>query len=347
MLNYSRDAYAYCWPRDAAYALWPLIRLGYVSEPRRFFEFARRGLHQTGYLMHKYQADGALGSSWHPYIHGSINAPPIQEDETALTLFMFAQFYHAQNDPTLLTEFYGNFVTPMADFLAGYIDETTGLPRPSYDLWEENFITSTYTTAVVHASLIAAADLAEAANDSDSAVRWRSVADDIQRCAHKKLFSTETGHFLKGLRPLDDGAYEPDTTIDMAAFYGSFMFGLFDLSSDEIMRSFETLKSTFSFTPDLPGLPRYQDDSYHRTERSGYGNWWFISSLWVAQYAAEANKKQLANSIISWVESQAGSANMLAEQLEPGSLKTLSVSPLVWSHAEFMATLLDTVEEPS
>ncbi len=30
MLNYSRDAYAYSWPRDGAYVLWPLIRMGYT-----------------------------------------------------------------------------------------------------------------------------------------------------------------------------------------------------------------------------------------------------------------------------------------------------------------------------
>lgn len=188
MLNYSRDAYAYSWPRDAAYALWPLIRLGYVQEPRRFFEFARRGLHQNGYLMHKYQADGALGSSWHPYVHGNVTAPPIQEDETALTLFMFAQFYAAQKDERLLREFYDSFIKKMADFLANYVDEFTGLPKPSYDLWEEHFITSTYTTSVVFAALQSAAELAEYAGDSDSAVRWRSCSDDIYDHAHKKTF---------------------------------------------------------------------------------------------------------------------------------------------------------------
>src|SRR5690606_2318613 len=57
MLNYSRDAYAYCWPRDGAYAIWPLVRMGYLEEPRLFFEFCRRGLHEDGYLMHKYRAD--------------------------------------------------------------------------------------------------------------------------------------------------------------------------------------------------------------------------------------------------------------------------------------------------
>ncbi|HEU5122355.1 MAG TPA: glycoside hydrolase family 15 protein, partial [Candidatus Saccharimonadales bacterium] len=139
VLNYSRDAYAYCWPRDGAYALWPLIRMGYVDEPHRFFEFCQRGLHPGGYLMHKYRADGALGSSWHAYVHhedGSI-APPIQEDETALTLFLFAQYYHMHPSPRLLHEFYHTMITPMANFLATYIDEMTGLPKASYDLWEQ------------------------------------------------------------------------------------------------------------------------------------------------------------------------------------------------------------------
>ena len=134
MLNYSRDAYGYCWPRDGAYALWPLIRLGYTEEPRKFFAFCRPGLHPSGYMLHKYRADGAIGPSWHPYVHdGNLKRPPIQEDETALVLFMFAQFYHVQNDPRLLEEFYEPLVRPMANFLAGYIDDTTGLPKPSYE----------------------------------------------------------------------------------------------------------------------------------------------------------------------------------------------------------------------
>ncbi|HWV29636.1 MAG TPA: glycoside hydrolase family 15 protein, partial [Dyadobacter sp.] len=200
MLNYSRDAYAYCWPRDGAYVLWPLIRMGYIDEPHRFFEFCRRGLHPSGYLMHKYRADGALGSSWHPYTHedGSV-APPIQEDETALVLFVFAQFYQMHPNPRLLHDFYHTMVHPMAEFLASYIDETTGLPKPSYDLWEEVYLTTTYTTSVVYAALLAAADLAELAQDADSAVKWRSAADDILASAHKHLYNKDRKAFYKGL----------------------------------------------------------------------------------------------------------------------------------------------------
>ncbi len=144
MLNYWRDAYGYCWPRDGAYTLWPLIRMGYKDEPYRFFEFCRRALNAGGFLMHKYRADGALGSSWHPYVHDhGVTAPPIQEDETALTLFVFSQFYHVSGNDAMLKEFYEPMVLPMADFLAHYVDPRTGLPKPSYDLWEEQFKTTT------------------------------------------------------------------------------------------------------------------------------------------------------------------------------------------------------------
>lgn len=343
MLNYSRDAYAYCWPRDAAYVLWPLIRLGYVAEPRRFFEFARRGLHQSGYLMHKYQADGAIGSSWHPYVHGDVNAPPIQEDETALTLFMFGQFYDVHKDPKLLSDFYDDFVKKMADFLAGYIDDATGLPRPSYDLWEENFMTFTYTTAVVFAALQTAAGLAEIMEDQDSAVRWRSAADDIYDNAHKRLFNKERGYFYKGIRSTS-GGLEHDETIDLSAFFGAYMFGLFPLEGEEIKAAFETIKTTFMSGGQV-GLPRYENDNYHRTPDSGLGNFWFIASLWVAQYAQEIGDSELRDRIIAWVHAQTAGSRMLAEQLNPRTMEPLSVSPLVWSHAEYMATQLDIIDK--
>lgn len=343
MLNYSRDAYAYCWPRDGAYALWPFIRLGYVSEPRRFFEFARRGLHQNGYLMHKYQADGALGSSWHPYVHGDVSAPPIQEDETALTLFMFGQYFDMQKDQRLLVEFYDSFIKKMADFLAGYVDEKTGLPRPSYDLWEEHFMTSTYTTSVVYAALQSAAELAEKAGDPDSAVRWRTASDDIYDSAHKHLFNGERGHFYKGITS-DGTSLHYDATIDLSSFFGAYMFGLFPLDSDEIRRSYDTIRATF-MTDGRYGLPRYENDDYHRNAQTGTGNYWFIASLWIAQYAQETGDKEFRDAIISWVESKVDNSLMFAEQLNPISSEALSVSPLVWSHAEYMATLLDIVDE--
>ena len=346
MLNYSRDAYAYCWPRDGAYVLWPLVRLGYVDEPHRFFEFCRRGLHPSGYLMHKYRADGALGSSWHPYVQpdGTV-APPIQEDETALVLFVFAQYYHMHASPRLLAEFYQTMVVPMANFMASYIDEVTGLPKPSYDLWEEVFETTTYTTSVVYAALLAAADLADAANDSDHAVAWRTAAEDILAAAQKHLFNHERQAFYKGLI-VRDGRIEYDATIDMSSIFGAFMFGLFPVGSKELTAAISTLEQIFDFQPGINGLPRYENDHYYRVNTATPGNWWHITTLWMAQYYSETNQQDKADRILAWVSSHAvADTGILAEQINPDDGTPLSVAPLTWSHAEYLATLLDTITE--
>jgi GH15 family glucan-1,4-alpha-glucosidase len=345
MLNYSRDAYAYCWPRDGAFVLWPLIRMGYVDEPRRFFDFCRRGLHPNGYLMHKYRADGALGSSWHPYVHddGS-TAPPIQEDETALVLFVFAQFYQLHAEPRLLREFYEPMVIPMAEFLAGYIDSQTGLPKPSYDLWEEVYLTSTYTTSVVYAALLASADLADSAGDSDHAVKWRAAALDIQAAAHKHLYNQDRGCFYKGVLAVGD-KLQKNNTFDTSSLFGAFMFGLFDMDSDEIRSSVTVLEKNFGRNDKVLGLPRYENDNYNRVSPSVTGNWWFICSLWMAQYYSEIHRDEAAYDILAWVRDHAETTGVLAEQISPLDETTLSVAPLTWSHAEYIATLLDTITE--
>lgn len=345
MLNYSRDAYAYCWPRDGAYVLWPLIRMGYVDEPYRFFEFCRRGLHPNGYLMHKYRADGALGSSWHPYIHeGGVSAPPIQEDETALVLFVFAQFYQLHQDSRMLHDFYHSMVVPMAKFLASYINETTGLPKPSYDIWEQVFLTTTYTTSLVYAALLAAADLAEASHDADNAVMWRSVADDIQAAAHKQLFNKDRQAFYKGLI-VKNGKVEYDTTFDLSSIYGSFMFGLFPVGSDELTQAIHTLTQLFGVDDGAIGLPRYENDGYYRADPHSYGNWWIITSLWLAQYYLETDNEAQARRILDWVKGHSISTGVLPEQINPLDESFVSVAPLNWSHAEYLATLLDTITD--
>lgn len=344
MLHYSRDDYEYCWPRDGALVLWPLIRMGYVDEPRRFFEFCRNGLHPAGYLMHKYRADGGLGASWHSYIHDGITAPPIQEDETAITLFMFAQFYDAHHDSKLLDEFYDSMIKPMAMFLAEHVDDTTGLPKPSYDLWEEVFLTTTYTTAVTHAALLAAADLAEDAGDSDNAVRWRAVADDIQAAAHKHLFNKERQSFYKGVLVKEDGI-EYNDVIDGSSIYGAFMFGLFRADSDELTAAVKTFVERFKNPNDRIGFPRYENDFYHRADPLTPGNWWPIVTMWYAQICLEHGDEATANSIIDWVKQISTTTGMIPEQIDPRNNAPVAPSPLTWSQAEYVSLLLDTLTE--
>ncbi len=340
MLNYSRDAYGYSWPRDGANTVWPLIRLGYYQEAYRFFEFCQRGLHPSGYLSHKYRADGALGSSWHPYVHGDIVAPPIQEDETALVVFVFVQFYQTSKDNSLIKDFYHSMIKPMANFMAEYTEETTGLPRPSYDLWEQTFSTSTYTTAVTYGALIAASELATVAGDEQSAVKWRSAADDIQAAAHKHLFNPERQVFYRGLNVVN-GEVRYDSILDVSSVYSSFMFGLFAADSHEVKASIQTVKEVFGTSPENPGLPRSEDDDYRRSKPGIKGNWWYITTLWQAQYDIETGNTEDAIKILDWIKARTLPTGMMGEQIDPVDGTIISPAPLTWSHAEYVATLID------
>jgi GH15 family glucan-1,4-alpha-glucosidase len=343
MLNYSRDAYAYSWPRDGANTIWPLVRLGYYQEAYRFFEFCQRGLHPGGYLMHKYRADGALGSSWHPYVHADgVVSPPIQEDETALVLFVFVQFYQLSKDSSLIKEFYHSMIRPMADWMSEFVDPMSGLPKPSYDLWEQTFSTSTYTTAVTYAALIAASELAIVAGEEANAVKWRTAAEDIQAAAHKHLFNKERQVFYRGINVVR-GEIQYDAVLDVSSTYSAFLFGLFDANSPEIQASIATIQTKFNTTPENPGLPRSEDDDYRRTKQGIAGNYWYITTLWHAQYLIEKDNNEDALKILNWIKSHAMPTGMLSEQIDPVDGAFISPAPLTWSHAEYVSTLIDFV----
>lgn len=349
MLNYSRDNYSYCWPRDGVYALWPLIRLGYADEAQAFFEFCRKAMRPNGYLMHKFLADGSVGSSWHPYVHDEINAPPIQEDETAAVVFMFSQFYQIHQRKELLDEYYDSMIVPMANFLASHIDDSTHLPRPSYELWGEKFLTTTYTTAIVYAALNAAAELADAVNDSERAVTWRTVADDIRQNAGRYLYDDEKKYLIKGFLRHEDDRIEYDATIDSSSLYGAFMYGLFPLSSAEIKNTASAIEEQLAPPTSRAILQRYTDDMYRRPGNDQPPNPWIITSLWRAQYLLEKSQEEDAKTVLDNVLALASSTGMLAEQVHANTLEPTSVQPLVWSHAEFVSTILDLTStgEPS
>jgi GH15 family glucan-1,4-alpha-glucosidase len=173
--NYGRDYYSYVWPRDGAYAMWPLIRLGYTEEPRKFFEFCRDILSPDGYLMHKYQPDKAIGSTWHPLLHGNRMELAIQEDETASVLYMLGEYYGQTKDSDFVASLYATFIQPAANFMAGFMDQQTNLPHASYDLWEEKFLTNTYTAAITYQALLVGAEFAERYDYPDDAVHWRQL----------------------------------------------------------------------------------------------------------------------------------------------------------------------------
>lgn len=337
--NFGRDYYSYVWPRDGAYAVWPLIRLGYREEPRKLFEFCRDILTPDGYLMHKYQPDKAIGSTWHPLLHGNRKELAIQEDETASIIYMLGEYYDYSNDRDFVQSLYNTLIQPAANFMAEFIDDQTKLPHASYDLWEEHFITSTYTTALVYQALLVASDFAEEFEFPDDAVKWRSVAAEILDSS-KVFFSDDRQAFRKGFLLQEDGSLAFDNTLDMANLYGPMMYAQ-AMGADAIKQTAATIEKTMLNKTPSGGIGRYENDYYFRANPEYLGNPWHVTTLWLAQYYIRIGQQDKAKDFVNWSVAHALPSGMLSEQVNPITGEIVSVTPLVWSHAELVNTILD------
>lgn len=341
--NYGRDYYSYVWPRDGAFVLWPLIRLGYKLEAKRFFGFCADIMHKDGYMMHKYQPDKAIGSTWHPLLHGRHKELAIQEDETAIVLFMLGEYYDYNKDDTDFIEpLYLKFIKPAADFLSGFIDRQTNLPHASYDLWEEKFATHTYTTAITYKALIVASTFAEMFGHEADHAHWldaskrlfdsQDVFFDVNRQAYRKSFLLQ-----------EDGNLAFDGTLDVSSWYGAFMFDYYN-DKKKIVAGAETIEKDLLNSAPNGGVPRYEYDYYFASQPQYKGNPWFVTTLWLAQYYVRKGAVNSAKELIEWTLQHTLPSGVLSEQIHPETGVHTGVSPLVWSHAELINTILDVAE---
>lgn len=338
--NFGRDYYSYVWPRDGAYAMWPLIRLGYKEEPRKFFEFCRDILTEDGYLMHKYQPDRAIGSTWHPLIHNHHKELAIQEDETAIIIYMLGEYYQHAGDHDFVFSLYNTFIQPAANFMTDFIDEQTQLPHASYDLWEERFLTTTYTTAIVYQALLTAADFADKFEYPDDAVRWRKRAATMLENG-KVFYDEERGTFRKGFLLQENGSLAFDNTLDISSFYGVMMYAAQDMGIEPMKQTLRVIEDELLDKSPMGGTPRYEYDHYFENDASFKGNSWFVTTLWVAQYYMRTKQLDRARHYIDWTIDHSLPSGVISEQINPLDGSPVSVAPLVWSHAELINTVLD------
>ncbi len=346
-----RDSYAYMWPRDGAFAAMALDKAGDPNVAKRFFEFCNNVITESGYLMHKYGSDRSLGSSWHPWIRNGSLALPIQEDETALIIHALWKHYQISKDLEFVEEIYNSLIKNAADFMVEYRDKRTGLPNPSYNLWEENYGISTFTASSVYAGLTAAANFAKILGKDSSWKRYTGAAKEVREAILNHLYDEQTGNFYK-LITIEKNKTVYDRTIDMSSVYGIFAFGVLDIDDDRLSRAMANTEARLWCKTEKGGIPRYEGDEYYKTDADTPGNPWFVTTLWLAQYYVAKAKKESdlepAKKLIYWATENALPSGVLPEQIDPVTGAPLSATPLTWSHAEFVITVtnyLDKLEE--
>lgn len=340
----NRANYCYTWPRDGAHVCAVLDRLGHHEPTRRYFRFCQRLLSPDHpVLLQKYRPDGTLGATWHPWIVNGKPEIPFQEDESASMLIALAEHLHRTDDRLLLDDLYASFVIPMADFMAAYRDSRTGLPRPSYDLWEERRGVHAYTCAAVYGGLLAAAEIAEKVGDP-RAVDYHLAARQVLDGILNHFVDSTDGRLIRRIEVSPDGSHVPDRTWDSSTLFVA-LYGLLDAGDPRFQRHLAGLVRALSVPGPVGGLARYSDDYYFRTPHEGPGNPWIICSLWLAQcqIAAAITPADLEPPMewLRWASRLSGATQILPEQVHPETGAPMSVSPLTWSHAEYLKTCLD------
>ncbi|MBI3977903.1 MAG: glycoside hydrolase family 15 protein [Chloroflexi bacterium] len=346
ILAFGRDTYAYMWPRDGALVAHALVRGGYGEVARRFFSFCADVIRPEGYLLHKYNPDGSPGSSWHPWIgpDGSKQLP-IQEDETALVLWALWAHWQRFRDIEFIKPLYRRLITRAGDFLVRFREPRTGLPAPSYDLWEERHGIMAYTVAAVVAGLEAAASFAGAFGDQGRETTCRQAAAEIRAAAREHLYDAERGCFSRLIRVGPDGTVERDRTLD-ASIAGVLQFGLFAPDDPLIVSTMSAIEQRLWCLTAIGGVARYENDYYHQVSHDldrVPGNPWFICTLWLADWhtahARTLEDLSQPRKLLEWVADHALPSGVLAEQVHPYTGEPLSVSPLTWSHAAFVESV--------
>ena len=287
---------------------------------------------------------------------------PIQEDETALVVWALWRHYYRYRDIEYIRPLWVDLVQKAADFMVKYRDPRTGLPLPSYDLWEERWGVHAFTVATVYGGLKAARNFAVCFGDREQGrdlqqgrrgsegrrgeVPVQREAEPLRRggwCPRTTPRPPDINDYTETVTALD-APTPPSTTCSKStrcstqSLYAIFKFHLFEADDPRVVATMQQVEEKLWVKTSVGGVARYENDYYHRISNdiaAVPGNPWFICTLWLADYyitrAKTPAELKLALPIFEWTASHALESGVLAEQVNPYTNEPISVSPLTWS----------------
>ncbi len=347
VLPEAHDTYACVWPRDGAFIALALLGIGDMASVKQYLRYCSLIITRDGYMMQKYHPDATLASTWHSSLRNGKMILPIQEDETALTLYLLGKYYSRTHDMHFVQSVYDALVCRPARFMMHYLDKETSLPLPSYDLWERKYSTHAFTSATVYAGLSVAADIASAMH-KDEAHEYRQAAERVRRGLQAHFWNENDKFFYRNV-DIVEGAVVPNAKVDISSFYGMYFFGVYDARDERCLRSRETIEHRLWSHTHIGGVGRFEGDAYFRVSNETPGNPWFIATMWYAQYLIDTagSRTDLVRpkDLLDWAVTYALDSGVMSEQVNPTTGEQLSAGPLTWSHAEYIRTVRSYVSK--
>ena len=327
--------YGFVWPRDLGYVVLSFLAAGRGDLAVPALRWLAREQAPEGLWLQRYWTDGSLAPSWG--LH--------QLDETGMVVFSYEAAWRELGDAALDRELWPS-ARAAADFLCGFMDDDTGLPLPSVDLWEQTDGQHSYSAAATYGGLVAAAAMATR-HEPPLAERYREMAERVRAAIEEHLWSEEHGRYLRSrwVGRSDELGEEPPAAFDRPLRYPTKSVRSVDREDPRVDSSL--LGLCWPFRAVDPGSPRMQatveaverelrlaDGGVLRHEDDDYagGNPWLISTLWLGLAERQAGDDAGHRASLGYALARQTSLGLLPEQVTRNG-EPAWVVPLGWSHA--------------
>lgn len=335
--------YSFCWGRDAAFITSAMDKAGLHELSARFYQWALTAQDESGAWQQRHYHHGKLAPSW-----------GLQLDEGASILWGMWQHYQHTGNEWIISDEVWPAIEKGARFLLSQLDPETGLPLPSYDLWEERVAEHTYTAAAVYGGLTAAAEIAVLRGDHTLAQSLRDGALRIKQGIEASCWNDEKHCFYRGLklsvsrehyeRAIASGAsgstvqkakgytqyvLDVDPIIDVSLLGVSMPFAVLPPEDERMAQTADRIMGSL-WNKEVGGIKRYEDDIY------AGGNPWILTTLWLCHYRLSQGQTEEARRLLDWAIQHQTDLGLLPEQVDKVTGDTAWVVPLTWSHAMFV-----------
>lgn len=352
--TYSKcGGYSYCWGRDAAFITTALDKVGLYQLTDKFYDWALSAQAADGSWQQRHYHDGSLAPSW-----------GLQIDEGSSIIWGMWEHYKVKGDAN-----FANRVWPAvlkgANYLLSFIDEQTGLPKPSIDLWEERLASHTYSSAAVYGGLTAASHFATLTNEPVLSEQFLAAANRIKVQLEATSYNEENATYYRGINlAVSHERYEKaiaegktgkvvagpkgyiqcildfDPIVDISLLGISVPFNAVEATSERMRNTAETIEKRLT-SPIINGIKRYEDDIY------AGGNPWILTTLWLAHYRFAIGQNEEAKQLLQWAIRHRTETGLLPEQVNKENGSPAWVVPLTWSHAMFILAVFMLAEAES
>jgi glucoamylase len=171
--------------------------------------------------------------------------------------------------------------------------------------------------------------------------------------ARAVLWNEEQQRFARMATPGPSG-YTLDMTAD-ASIFGLVLLGALPADDPQAVSTLQQVENRLWVKTDVGGMARYENDYYHQVETKDTarvpGNPWFVCTMWLARYRLQRAQtlEELVPGLklLEWAAERAFPSGTMAEQLHPYTGEPLSVSPLTWSHAEYVRAVQEYIARHS